>query len=1062
MSPKEKRRINSLTGFLQGQSKPKTLGDVLNQLPIDTMVEKPDHQWVGTALQFETPDGEWGEPIDLKGDKGDFAHMTDEEKAQIKGEKGDKGNDGKNGKDGKDGIDGKNGKDGKNGVDGVDGVSADPDAVIKKMKDLKGKDRLPLSSIDGSEFLMKLGSGKTSKYKLEELMHGGGINKVAHDATLTGDGTDTSPLSASGVAENYKIKVSAGDTTPDYLLNKLVAGSGITITDSGAGNETLTISAHSGHTIQDEGNPLTQRTNLNFVGAGVTATDGGAVLDSTIVTIPTYTNTDTLDTVLTRGNTSLQAITAGGIRSGSVGVDGQFSMYKHISAGVDWITSINPNAVQTANANFYLPAAQPAATYLLNMTSGGVIGYDTNTYLTSAALTGYLQNNVGIAGGTTLIGGTQASESLTLSSTSNATKGFIYLGSTPLFAFDMTNTRFGLGVSTPTVDFAFGNTAARTIKIEDTANTVVGRALTIAAGSTVTGGTADMAGGDLSLKSGLGKGTGASNVIFSVGRTSTTSSTLQTLTEGARLNGMGSFLIGTTTTLPGGAANTTRLHVHMESDYGFNIFSTSGTSGATNFPTNIFFATRGTTASPTAIQSGDVLGSMNWTGGYGAAFPTWITGAYIRGIAAENFSLTGAGTDLVFTTVAKTTSTLSERMRITSQGELVIGRTTSSTTGSTQYAVEVEKTFAGTLNFNLKNLSTANGMYVQYRLDTPDYLVNWGLTGVNTTTSGPYVIGEAYNITTAPGFNFGSSKSDGIIKFYTGGTGERMRLTAAGCLIIEANLSYAFNNGYQAQTKFMTVSNDVYSYITYANFSDTYAFGCPIHNLERGRGTAASPTACLNGDRLGLISFKAQVGSGADAMNETAAIYSEVEEPTNTATQCGGNMIFRTTPNGTHSGTEKMRLTNAGQLKIAGTALRGTTEGTAHLDIFNGTAPAGTLTNGISIYAVGGLEYTMDAVGVRTAVSYGHTIFTPATTDTITLINNQNNLVNPAATIAALTMTFPASPVNNDTVTVKFTQIVTAITYTAGTGGATILSQVNGTVGGNYTWVYDSGNNTWY
>lgn len=38
-----------------------------------------------------------------------------------------------------------------------------------------------------------------------------------------------------------------------------------------------------GHTIQDEGTPLTQRANLNFVGSGVTATDGGT---ATTVTIP--------------------------------------------------------------------------------------------------------------------------------------------------------------------------------------------------------------------------------------------------------------------------------------------------------------------------------------------------------------------------------------------------------------------------------------------------------------------------------------------------------------------------------------------------------------------------------------------------------------------------------------------------------------------------------------------------------------------------------------------------------------------------------------------------------
>ncbi len=42
----------------------------------------------------------------------------------------------------------------------------------------------------------------------------------------------------------------------------------------------------SGHTIQDEGTPLTRRTNLNFVGAGVTATDDSAN-NATVITIST-------------------------------------------------------------------------------------------------------------------------------------------------------------------------------------------------------------------------------------------------------------------------------------------------------------------------------------------------------------------------------------------------------------------------------------------------------------------------------------------------------------------------------------------------------------------------------------------------------------------------------------------------------------------------------------------------------------------------------------------------------------------------------------------------------
>lgn len=32
--------------------------------------DKPDHEWSGTALRFEKPDGSWGESVDLRGPKG--------------------------------------------------------------------------------------------------------------------------------------------------------------------------------------------------------------------------------------------------------------------------------------------------------------------------------------------------------------------------------------------------------------------------------------------------------------------------------------------------------------------------------------------------------------------------------------------------------------------------------------------------------------------------------------------------------------------------------------------------------------------------------------------------------------------------------------------------------------------------------------------------------------------------------------------------------------------------------------------------------------------------------
>ena len=66
---------------------------------------------------------------------------------------------------------------------------------------------------------------------------------------------------------------------------------------------------------------------------------------------------------------------------------------------------------------------------------------------------------------------------------------------------------------------------------------------------------------------------------------------------------------------------------------------------------------------------------------------------------------------------------------------------------------------------------------------------------------------------------------------------------------------------------------------------------------------------------------------------------------------------------------ERLRITNAGNVSIGGTANRATTVGTKALNIFDGTAPAGTLANGISIYSSSGEAYVMDAAGNATLFS---------------------------------------------------------------------------------------------
>ncbi len=69
------------------------------------------------------------------------------------------------------------------------------------------------------------------------------------------------------------------------------------------------------------------------------------------------------------------------------------------------------------------------------------------------------------------------------------------------------------------------------------------------------------------------------------------------------------------------------------------------------------------------------------------------------------------------------------------------------------------------------------------------------------------------------------------------------------------------------------------------------------------------------------------------------------------------------------NGGERARVTSVGNFKIGGTANRSTTEGAKQLVLFNGTAPAGTLANGISIYSSSGEAYVMDAAGNATLFS---------------------------------------------------------------------------------------------
>lgn len=93
---------------------------------------------------------------------------------------------------------------------------------------------------------------------------------------LTSDssGNGTWQLSTGG----HTIEDEGSPLTQRTILN--FVGAGVTVTDTGT--ETQVSIPQGGHTIEDHGTPVTQRGVLNFLGAGVTVTDGGTETDVTI------------------------------------------------------------------------------------------------------------------------------------------------------------------------------------------------------------------------------------------------------------------------------------------------------------------------------------------------------------------------------------------------------------------------------------------------------------------------------------------------------------------------------------------------------------------------------------------------------------------------------------------------------------------------------------------------------------------------------------------------------------------------------------------------------------
>jgi hypothetical protein len=112
--------------------------------------------------------------------------------------------------------------------------------------------------------------------------------------------------------------------------------------------------------------------------------------------------------------------------------------------------------------------------------------------------------------------------------------------------------------------------------------------------------------------------------------------------------------------------------------------------------------------------------------------------------------------------------------------------------------------------------------------------------------------------------------------------------------------------------------------------------------------TVGSHTIVQSGDALGAINFYGDNGTTA---NLAAAITAEVDGTPGAGTDMPGRIVFYTSPDGTATPTEWMRITNAGQVGIGTTPAAGVRlhvyDAAATTVIFDGQAAHATYTGGI-------------------------------------------------------------------------------------------------------------------
>jgi hypothetical protein len=345
----------------------------------------------------------------------------------------------------------------------------------------------------------------------------------------------------------YQTQLGTGTPTSGYLLTSTGAGSNAVAswqagTDGGTwGSITGTLSAQT-----DLQTALNAKQNTITTGTTAQYLRGNLSLATFPTTVSTFTNdsgylvSSALAPYATLASPTFTG-TVSGITATMVGAPS--------GSGTSTGTNTGDNAVNSNYASDYRSTNFTGGTnYEFPLTFGNGLTRTVNA----------IANNLitGVSGNQTAIGSTSANGTLTFEGNNNASGN---TGTNANLTFNVGNSggttamtilnngNVGIGTTAPTNILSLGGTTAHTIWMErNTTAATAGQGLSLSSGGAIAG-TNNLAGGDLTLKSGISTGTGTSALHFFTATAGSSGSIDNTPTEKMTILGNGNVGIGTTT-----------------------------------------------------------------------------------------------------------------------------------------------------------------------------------------------------------------------------------------------------------------------------------------------------------------------------------------------------------------------------------------------------------------------------------------------------------------------------------------------------------------------------------